>query len=302
MTEQMENELLQNGSVIEEEASELLQTKASGLLALALPKNFILSNRSISKEQQLSSRTLNGGRGSFPARVGVGGLEERVLFEQYIEQHFSSAVEKKSENRTLDYEMEYILCGKSSDKENLEAVIKRLMAARFALNYGYLMGSVQRQEEAAALAATVAVILLQPELMETAKQIILMLWGFGESVIDIRALLSGNRVAMIKDDSNWQLQLSSLFLLGTALDTQEGRDDESGMKYTQYLQMLLLLKQNSEITMRTLDRVEENLIYENNQGYFRADSCVTRMKLQNKAEIWNGKTYMFPCKFGYESQ
>ena len=96
--------------------------------------------------------------------------------------------------------------------------------------------------------------------------------------------------------------MSSLFLLGTALDTQEGRDDESGMKYTQYLQMLLLLKQNSEITMRTLDRVEENLIYENNQGYFRADSCVTRMKLQNKAEIWNGKTYMFPCKFGYESQ
>ena len=146
LTEQMENELLQNGSVIEEEASELLQVKASGLLALVLPKNFILSNRSISKEQQLSSRTLNGGRGSFPARVGVGGLEERVLFEQYIEQHFSSAVEKKSENRTLDYELEYILCGKSSDKENLEAVIKRLMAARFALNYGHLMGSVQKQQ------------------------------------------------------------------------------------------------------------------------------------------------------------
>ena len=302
LTEQMENELLQNGSVIEEEASELLQVKASGLLALVLPKNFILSNRSISKEQQVSSRTLNRGRGSFPARVGVGGLEERVLFEQYIEQHFSSAVEKKSENRTLDYELEYILCGKSSDKENLEAVIKRLMAARFALNYGHLMGSVQKQEEAAALAATVAVILLQPELMETAKQVILMLWGFGESVIDIRALLSGNRVAMMKDDSNWQLQLSSLFLLGTALDTQEGRDDENGMKYTQYLQMLLLLKQNSEITMRTLDRVEENLVYENNLGYFRADLCVTRMKLQNKAEIWNGKTYQFPCKFGYESQ
>ena len=302
LTEQMENELLQNGSVIEEEASELLQVKASGLLALVLPKNFILSNRSISKEQQVSSRTLNRGRGSFPARVGVGGLEERVLFEQYIEQHFSSAVEKKSENRTLDYELEYILCGKSSDKENLEAVIKRLMAARFALNYGHLMGSVQKQEEAAALAATVAVILLQPELMETAKQIILMLWGFGESVIDIRALLAGNRVAMIKDDSNWQLQLGSLFLLGTALDTQEGRDDENGMKYTQYLQMLLLLKQNSEITMRTLDRVEENLVYENNLGYFRADSCVTRLKLQNKAEIWNGKTYMFPCKFGYESR
>lgn len=300
LTEQMENELIQNGAVVEE-ASDLLQAKASGLLSLVLPKSFVLSNKHITEGQQLSNRALHIGRGTFPARAGTGGMEEKVLFEQYLEQHFNSAVEKKSENRTLDYELEYILNGKSSDQENLESIVKRLMLVRFALNYGYLMSSIQKQEEAEALAATISVILLQPELIETARQVILILWGFGESVMDIRTLLAGNRVAMVKNDTNWQLQLSSLFQMGTAADVQEGRDDENGMKYTQYLQMLLLLEQNSKITMRTLDRVEENLIYEKGLKFFQADNCVTKIKLQNTVEVWNGRTYDFPCAFGYES-
>lgn len=300
LTEQMENELTQNGAVVEE-ASDLLQAKASGLLSLVLPKSFSISNKHITEGQQLSNRALHTGRGTFPVRTGTGGMEEKVLFEQYLEQHFSSAVEKKSENRTLDYELEYILSGKASDQENLESIVKRLMLVRFALNYGYLMGSTQKQEEAEVLAATISVILLQPELLETAKQVILILWGFGESVMDIRTLLAGNRVAMVKNDTNWQLQLSSLFQLGTAEDVQEGRDDENGMRYTQYLQMLLLLEQNSKITMRTLDRMEENLIYEKGLKFFKADNCVTKMKLQNTVEVWNGRTYDFPCAFGYES-
>lgn len=300
LTEQMEHELAENGAVVEE-ASDLIQAKASGLLSLALPKSFTISNKSVSREQQLSNHALHTGRGTFPSRSGTGGMEERVLFAQYLEDHFSSAIQQKSENRTLDYELEYILCGKASDKENLETIVNRLMMVRFALNYGYLMGNVQKQGEAEALAATISVILLQPELIEVAKQMILILWGFGESVMDIRALLTGNRVAMVKNDSNWQLQLASLFQLGTAMDAQEGRDDESGMKYTQYLQMLLLLEQNSEITMRSLDRLEENLVNEKGLKYFRADICVTKMKLQNMVEIWNGRTYQFPCAFGYES-
>ena len=300
LTEQMENELIQNGAVVEE-ASDLLQAKVSGFLSLVLPKSFVISNKHITEGQQLSNRALHIGRGTFPARTGTGGMEEKVLFEQYLEQHFNSAVEKKSENRTLDYELEYILNGKSSDQENLESIVKRLMLVRFALNYGYLMSSIQKQEEAEALAATISVILLQPELIETARQVILILWGFGESVMDIRTLLAGNRVAMVKNDTNWQLQLSSLFQMGTAADVQEGRDDENGMKYTQYLQMLLLLEQNSKITMRTLDRMEENLIYEKGLKFFHADNCVTKIKLQNTVEVWNGRTYSFPCAFGYES-
>ncbi len=302
LAEQMEHEWAENGSVVEAEAAELLQAKAMGILSMVLPKTFTLSNKQISREQQTSNRTLHTGRGTFSGRTGMNGVEEKLLYQKYLEEHFSSAIEKKAENRTMDYELEYILYGKSSDKENLEAVVNRLLLVRFAMNYAYLRSNTQKQEEAAALAATISAILLQPELVEVAKEVLLILWGFGESVMDIRTLLAGNRVAMVKDDTNWQLQLSSVFQLGTAMDMQEGRDDENGMKYTQYLQILLFLGQSSEITMRTLDRVEENLIYEKGMKYFKADRCVTKIKLQNTADIWNGRVYQFPCEFGYNAQ
>ena len=82
-------------------------------------------------------------------------------------------------------------------------------------------------------------------------------------------------------------------------DTQEGNDSEDGLDYQQYLQILLFIKGGSELTMRTLDRLEQNLIQEKGLSFFRADACVTKIKLQNTADIWNGSQYTFPLYFGY---
>lgn len=296
---ELDAKLEENGVYLPEESESLLQAKATGRLALILPEGFQLSNKTIQKGQQVSERSLHTGRGTFPARTGMEGIEERMLFEQYIIDYFSSVTGKKSENRNLDYELEYILCGKSSDEENLKAVTDRLLAFRFAMNYAYLMSSSEKQGEAAALALTITTLLLMPELEEGMKQLLLILWGYGESVLDIRSLLDGKRAAMMKNDENWQLQLSSLFRLGTAGDVQESRDEEGGLAYIQYLQILLFIASDGQLTMRTLDRVEQNLIQEQGLSGFRADSCVTKLKIQNAAEVWNGVTYEFPTEFGY---
>lgn len=296
---QLEDGLRQCEGALETEASGLLQARADGVLSLVLPKSFTLSGKSIMREQQVSQRSLRTGRGTFPARKGTGGIEGKLLFEQYVEDCFGSAVDTKGKNRSLEYELEYLLCGEASDVENLKAVVNRLLLVRFATNYQYLSTSVARQEEVAVLAATLSAVVLQPELFEGIKSLLLVLWAFGESVVDIRSLLAGNRVAMIKGDENWQLQLSSLFKLGTAEDIQDGQDDEGGLKYTQYLEILLFLEKESELNMRTLDRIEENLIQEAGVSKFWADACVTKVKVKNKAEIWNGKNYEFPVSFGY---
>ena len=53
--------------------------------------------------------------------------------------------------------------------------------------------------------------------------------------------------------------------------------------------------------MRTLDRVEQNLIYEKTDlPFLRADACVTKLRLQNLVQIRNGLSYEFPLYFGYE--
>ncbi len=304
MSEQLEEVLSEN----EESLPDLLPEAAGGeltvskgsILSLVLPKGFQLSGKTIHPEDQVSGRSCRTGRGSFPERKSsTAGAEEKLLFEQYIMEKFGDAIDQKGENRNLDYEVEYILCGKESDAENLKSVVYQLLLFRFASNYAYLMSDTAKQGEAEAMAATASILLVSPELEPMIKQLILILWSFGESIMDLRSLLSGKRVAFTKKAENWQLQLSGLFKLGKAEDTQEGQDEENGLTYQQYLQVLTFLKSDTQLTMRTLDRVEQNLIQEKELSFFRADACVTKIKLQNTADIWNEMSYTFPTYYGY---
>lgn len=299
MSRQLDQALAESGELLPEEAGALLQAKNSGILALVLPRDFTLSSKSIQSGEQVSIRQRNTGRGSFPVRTAVSGVEGKVLFGQYAMERFSSAVESKSETRSLDYEIEYLLCGNARDADNLKEIIYQLLFFRFAANYMYLMSDAQKQGEAEALALAISVLILQPEAVEIIKQLVLLLWTFGESVMDLRALLSGKRTALVKSAETWQLQLSSLFRLGTGEESLEGADTENGIDYKQYLQVLLFLKNDTELTMRTLDRVEQNLKVEQGLTFFQADACITKLKLQNTADIWNGAVYTFPTYFGY---
>lgn len=79
----------------------------------------------------------------------------------------------------------------------------------------------------------------------------------------------------------------------------EGMDAEDGMTYMQYLQILLFMKGEEELTMRTLDRIEQNIRFEKGHSHFHADQCVTKLKVKSTAEIRTGITYSFPAYFGY---
>ncbi len=81
-------------------------------------------------------------------RKNTDKAKEKLLFNEYIMQNFTQASKENiseypdsdEKNRSLDYEIEYIISGKSSDKENLESVVTKIFFIRMALNYVYLMG------------------------------------------------------------------------------------------------------------------------------------------------------------------
>lgn len=276
------------------------ELKQSGILKLVLPKEFQVSARGIVPEEQVSSRNLRGGRGSFYIRQNINGIEDRLLFHEYLLKKFGNAAESKGENRSLSYELEYLIGGSSSDVENLEVVVKKLLAVRFGINYLYLQSDSVKQAEAEAMALSLSVLAGLPAVSGFIKQALLAAWAFGESVVDLRALLSGKKVALIKNNENWQLSLSALITLGTGEDVQEGMDAEGGLTYKDYLRILLFLENEDELTMKALDRVEQNMRSEKEAENFCVDSCVVKLKLQNKAEIRKGLTYQFPVYFGYE--
>ena len=80
----------------------------------------------------------------FPARTGIDGIEGRLLFNEYILRNFGNAVGKRvssddsgdinvkdteeDQPRSLEYEVEYIISGKASDRENLESVLTKIFS------------------------------------------------------------------------------------------------------------------------------------------------------------------------------
>lgn len=287
------------------------QIEKSGILSVVMPKDMELSGLAIELDTQPSARSLNTGRGTFPVRQGTNGLEEKLLFNEYVLKNFSCAVPDEgqsvstgenegTESRSLAYETEYILEGKSSDKENLESFLMKLFLVRMALNYVYLMGDSAKQAEVTALAVAVTTALLIPEAAEVLKQLILLAWAAGESVVDIRTLLSGNRTALIKSSDTWQLPLSSLLTLGSGTEQIDGSDVPGGITYKDYLRMFLFLKDPDNVNMRVLDRIEENIKMEYGMDWFRTDQCITKIEVKNTSEILGGITYTFPVYFGYE--
>lgn len=275
-----------------------------GIVSVVLPEDMVISEKTVDLEAQASYRNLRTGRGSFPSRTGMDGIEEKLLFDEYLAESFTNAVPEEEDageekDRSLDYEIEYILAGRSSDEENLESVLFRIFLIRMALNYTFLLNDTEKQGEAEMLALAISAVLLMPEAVEGVKQLVIAAWAAGESVVDIRTLLSGKRTALVKTSENWQTSLSSLFRLGDD-SRQEGSDIQGGICYKDYLRMLLFLENTDEITMRALDRAEENLRTEQQLDHFRADQCITRLRMDNTVTFHDSLTYQFPVYFGYE--
>lgn len=274
------------------------ELKASPILAQVTPREMQISDKKINLSDTVSRRQLNKGRGDFSDVAEETGTLSMLLFGEYVLEHFQTAADEKGTD-ALDYQVEYILEGKASDRENLEAVAGKLLLLRFVPNYVYLQSDSAKKAEAEALAATLCTLLALPEVTEAAAQVILLAWAYGESVVDVRSLLSGNRVAVVKSETTWQLQLSGLLKLGTGEDTSEGMDAEGGLKYQDYIRMLLFLEKKENAGLRSLDLIEQNLRKAKGQKYFRADFCVSKVEYSSTCTLRRGIRYKFPTYFGY---
>lgn len=282
---------------------ELLQKKP--LLDLVTPKDIQVSEKAYNLSDAVSLRNKRKGYGDFST-----GIEEKeipsLVFGEYLLSHFASFTENKEKIRGegLEYEMEYILFGMESDKENLEKVTKKLLMIRLVSNYIFLTSDSVKKAEAEAMAATLSTVILLPEITAAVTPIILLAWAFGESLIDIRSLLDGKKVALVKNEDSWQTSISSLFTLGTETDHLEGTDNANGLTYNDYLRMILFLQEKvvgkEQITMRSLDMIEKRLRYDKGQEWFKADACISKLEIKSICSLRRGVTYQFYTYFGYQ--
>ena len=55
-----------------------------------------------------------------------------------------------------------------------------------------------------------------------------------------------------------------------------------------------------QITLRTLDMIEQRLKNEGNLKWFQADACISKLEIASKCSLRRGVEYRFPTYFGYQ--
>ena len=249
------------------------ESKKKGVLSLVLPESARISDKSVNLADMVSHRKLEAGT---MKPVTSDDWYQQVLFNQYLINYLSSYT-NPGDNRGLSYEIEYVLGGKESDSENLKIVAGELLALREPLNLASLAVSPEKQEEAMALALTLAGMSANPFVIEAVKYGILAAWAFAESVLDVRTLLSGGKISLIKSEADWTSNVHALpeLLSGWSV----AKDCPQGLDYGQYLAMLLLFHGETELAMRTMDIQETTVRKQEGYENFRMDHVLCETKL-----------------------
>jgi len=267
------------------------QLKNSSLLSLVISEPETISDQCVRLGELPSHRTLQTGTGDFPVN-SKDGMSQQLLFTAYLAKHFPDYTKNTKESALL-YEAEYLLEGKESDQENLEAVLKKILIIRTGINYAYLLTDQAKQAEAETMALALCSLLLLPEITELAKQAILFAWAYGEGIQDIRILAEGNRVPIIKNQETWQLSLENLLTLGTDEDIGTPTAEMKGMSYSDYIKGFLLAEKNDDLCMRALDLVEVRL-------EIRVDECVTAVQIKSTCKIQRQIQDTFFTEYNYQ--
>lgn len=270
-----------------------------GMLASYVVRSDILKNiRTAEHPQFLSAGQSTHGLGTFQRRKHIALLPPQTVLTMYASDHFLCLSDPDESHRPLYCQLEYLLCGKKSDEENLEETLKRLFFMRLAANITTLYQDPQKQNEANAYAITLASLLLMPEASEAIKNVILLAWASGESIIDLRSLADGYKIPVSKTASQWSLSLPELLTLPSTVDTKRGLALNEGLSYKDYVNGLLLLSSPDPTCVRALDVID--ICIRKKDTSFHLDHCITKVRIHSSAYISPLISYKFPTYFGYE--
>ena len=207
---------------------------------------------------------------------GDYGLMNQAAFVDYVNNLFSNGV-KGREDSVMQCEAEYILEGKASDYDNLEAVVGDIVWMRMPMNYAYLLTDEAKKTEALTLAAAICTATGTEPMIEVVKYLLLGCWSYGETLYEMRVLLSGEKIPYVKSSETWYTDLQTLS--GTGV----GSEVQNGMGYEDYLMLLLAKKGNRKRDLcyaRMLDVIEMNLSRED--AGFHIANCVSGLTVQGK--------------------
>lgn len=300
-----------------ESPTELLEVKRrEGVLKYVVENTDELSDKILHAENLIISRMKDGNisMGNIP-HTDISLLqqaEERFFFQEYLLRYmdyYGKAdygkidyektdyrkgdygefnYEKTDHENALEYQIEYLIAGNISDIDNLRSVANRLCLMREAANAVYIFSDETKCAEAELLATIIAALVQAPDIEPFLKDSILFGWAYAESLYDLKTLLSGGKVPLIKDAETWHYSLHG------ALDADAGDAEgfENGLSYSDYLRIFMYLTDEDTLTARAMNLVEADLRLTEGNKAFRLDACIPKAEIKVQID----SSYGYSCE------
>ena len=247
--------------------------------------NIVTGDKQVSQKKislkNLPSRKISQ-KGNYRIKTEHSGLTANVLFREYLLMHFPNYLSQEK-GEGLDYQVEYLIGGKSSDKANLKEVVTRLLLLREGMNYLYCLQDSGMSLEAGSVAATFTGFLGMPAVTAATQHALLLAWAYGESLLDIRILLDGGKVPINKEASDWKLSIENLGRI-TEILKQGNKGNSRGLSYYGYLRVLLNLGNTGRQSLRALDMIQTELQAQKETENFKAENCITAVRTYTQWE------------------
>ena len=248
---------------------------SEGLL-LSVLEGEKISTQVIEPSEYISARRKNGALNVGNAMVTESVTPvERVLFHTYLLRH-TGYYGKEKAGGLLRYQVEYLLNGKSSDKENLTGTMWKLCTLRSAANLLFLYKDEKKVAAAQTVAKAAAAVILMPELEFLMETSILLGWAYVEGMYDVKVLLKGGKIPLMKSSEEWHYDLDSIL---ESADMQVSDSNQKGLDYAEYLQILLFLADGETTAFRFMDIVEMDVRQTAGNQEFRMDGCIDYLEV-----------------------
>lgn len=206
---------------------------------------------------------------------GTNKLSEMIYAEKKLTSY------AKSSASAVDYGMEYLICGKENERDNLTGVINRIISMRMLINFAIISKDEVIKAKALATATAIAGITGIEPVIKGVQYAIIAILAFEESCIDTAALLDGKKIPLLKNTTDIKIKYEEIctvsggFFREKARQYQEsdGKITANFIDYREYLFAFLAVVPEEKIKSRLFDIIQHDLRTRYNES-FRIHDCI----------------------------
>ena len=212
--------------------------------------NVPLSDKSIILSERLQQRQCRKGVGE-EVRISFA---DNQLFHCYLFQNFGyyGFEDNGNSDKTLEYQMEYIVAGKDSDEKNIEDIMWRIFLLRAGGNYLFYHQDAAQLAKAEAEAVALVGITGNVVLINAVRELFLIAEAIDNGIQETKIVFAGGNVPLYEN----------------------GIFEGIRIGYEQYLYLFLNTVGKEEKIYRSMDIIELEIRKASGYELFRFDHCV----------------------------